>query len=147
LSGQFDTSLDLGSVYGDDRVGVISFDSPTLTASGLHVIARAQHVPRNISSFRFKLDTPKTYTVSLISAAAGGLCDGWNVAVPDAEGFIQLSSTTPLKFGDFGPLFVIDISPVIETSLSIPFELDTSNYSEGKTFTYPGNIIWTAEQP
>ena len=60
LSGQFDTSLDLGSIYGDDRVGVITFDSPTLTTSGLHVIVRAQHIPRNISRFRFRLDTPKT---------------------------------------------------------------------------------------
>lgn len=144
LRGQFETSLDLGSIYGDDRVGVITFDSPTVAASHLRMVVRAQHLPRNIDRFRFRFDTPKTCNVSLIAAADGGLCDGWNLSGPDSFGYFELASVTPLKFGDFGPLFNIDISPVTEITLSIPFELDTSIYSEGKTFTYPESINYTA---
>jgi hypothetical protein len=144
LSGQFDSSLDLGSIYGDDRVGVLSFDSPTLTASGLHVIVRAQHVPRNIDRFRFKLATTKEYHLSLIAADAGGICSDWTISGADDQGYVAVSSTTPLLFGDFGPLFQIDISPIIETSVTIPFELDNSVYSEGKSFTFPANITWSA---
>jgi hypothetical protein len=144
LTGQFDTSLDLGSIYGDDRVGVITFDSPTVTAGHLRMVVRAQHIPRNIDSFRFRLDTPKTCNVSLIAANGGGLCDGWSIIGPDSLGYFELTSATPLEFGDFGPLFNIDISPVTEITLSIPFELDTTIYSEGKTFTYPESINYTA---
>ena len=144
LTGQFDTSLDLGSIYGDDRVGVITFDASTVTASHLRMVVRAQHVPRSVDRFRFRLDTPKTCNVSLIAAADGGLCDGWSINGPDALGYFELSSTTPLEFGDFGPLFNIDISPVTEITLSIPFELDTTIYSEGKTFTYPESINYAA---
>jgi hypothetical protein len=143
LTGQFDASLDLGSIYGDDRIGVITFDSPTVMSGHLRMVVRAQHVPRNIDRFRFKLDTPKTCSVSLVAADAGGLCDGWNINGPDSLGYFELTSTTPLEFGDFGPLFTIDISPVTEITLSIPFELDTTIYSEGKTFTYLGSINYT----
>jgi hypothetical protein len=144
LSGQFNTSLDLGSIYGDDRVGVITFDSPAVTVAHLRLVVRAQHVPRNIDHFRFRIDTPKTCNVSLIAAADGGLCDGWNLNGPDSFGYFELNSATPLEFGDFGPLFSIDISPVTEITLSIPFELDTTIYSDGKTFTYPESINYTA---
>jgi hypothetical protein len=144
LTGQFDTSLDLGSIYGDDRVGVITFDSPTVMAGHLRMVVRAQHIPRNINRFRFRLDTPKTCNISLIATDDGGLCDGWSIYGPDSLGFFGLASPFPLEFGDFGPLFNIDVSPVTETRLTIPFELDTTIYSEGKTFTYPGSINYTA---
>ncbi|TFH61466.1 MAG: VWA domain-containing protein [Candidatus Zixiibacteriota bacterium] len=144
LSGQFDTSLDLGSIYGDDRVGVITFDSPAVTSGHLRMVVRAQHIPRNIDRIRFRLDTPKTCSVSLIASADGGLCDGWSIAGPDSLGYFELASAIPLEFGDFGPLFNIDISPVTEITISIPFELDTTIYSEGKTFTCPGSINYTA---
>jgi hypothetical protein len=144
LTGQFDASLDLGSIYGDDRIGVITFDSPTLTDGHLRLVVRAQHIPRNIDRFRFRLDTSKPYSASLIAADAGGLCEGWSTNGPDSLGYFELASTTPLEFGDFGPLFTIDISSVTEAILSIPFELDTTIYSEGKTFTYPGSINYTA---
>ena len=144
LTGQFDTLLDLGSIYGDDRVGVITFDSPTVTLGHLRMVVRAQHVPRNIDRFRFKIETTKTCGVSLIPADGGGLCDGWSISGPDSLGYFEIASATPLKFGDFGPLFNIDISPVTEITLSIPFELDTTIYSEDKTFTYPESINYTA---
>jgi hypothetical protein len=144
LSGQFDTSLDLGSIYGDDRIGVITFDSPVVVAGHLRVVVRAQHVPRNIERFRLKLDTPKTWNLLLISAGGGGLCDGWNLNGPDSLGYAEIFSSTPLAFGDFGPLFQIDISPVTEINLVIPFVLDTTIYSEGKSFIYPTSINYTA---
>lgn len=144
MHGSFDTTLDLGSIYGDDRVGMITFDSPTMLSNKLSVVARAQHVPRNINRFRFKLDTTKPYTVTLPQAVDGGLCEGWAVDVPDIEGYLDVSATVPLKFGDFGPLFQITVDDVTETAITILFTLDTSIYSDGKTFTYPANIIYRA---
>lgn len=144
LSGQFDTTLDLGSVYGDDRIGVLSFDTPAVVAGELRVVVRAQHMPRNINRFRFKLETTKNWEVQLISASDGGLCDGWTIATTDSGGFVDISSTKSLAFGDFGPLFQLEVSPIDEISVSIPFELDTSIYTEGKTFTYPHSIEYTA---
>lgn len=144
LRGQFDSSLNLGSVYGDDRVGVITFDSPTVIAGHLRMVVRAQHVPRNIDRFRFRLETTKTCIVTLIPADGGGLCSGWSINGPDSLRYFELASPAPLEFGDFGPLFHLDITPVTEITLSIPFELDTTIYSGGKTFTYPKSINYTA---
>jgi hypothetical protein len=144
LSGSFDTTLDLGSIYGDDRIGVITFDAPTLQSNTLSVVVRAQHIPRNIDRFRFKLDTTKPYTVALPPATAGGLCESWTVSGPDIGGFMEITSTAPLKFGDFGPLFQIMITEVTATAITIPFIMDISIYADGKTFTYPASIVYGA---
>lgn len=144
LSGQFDTTLDLGIIYGDDRVGVLTFDSPAVVSGQLRVVVRAQHVPRNINRLRFRLDTQKTWEVQLVSVSGGGLCDGWSYTAADSSGFVELYSDTPLAFGDFGPLFQLNIFPITEITISIPFEIDTSIYSEGKTFNYPPTIEYTA---
>jgi hypothetical protein len=142
LTGWFDTTLDLGSVYGDDRIGVLTFDEPTLAAGQLGVVVRAQHLPRNIDHIRFKIDTDKNFSVSLVASSEGGLCEGWTV-VKGADGYVDITSTTPLQFGDFGPLFKIVIDQVVESSLDLPFTLDTSIYTGGKSFTYPHDITYS----
>lgn len=137
-TGAITRTLDLGSVFGDDRIGVLSFDSPTLRGDELDIILRAQHIPRNIDRLRFKFDTDKPISLQLIPAADGGLLDGWVVTEPGEDGFYEFTSSTPLRFGDFGPLLRVTIGSVISTStLEIPFEVDESIYQGGKGFTYP----------
>ncbi len=140
-TGAITRTLDLGSVYGDDRIGVLSFDAPIIQNQQFEVLLRAQHIPRNINRMRFKLDTDKSITLTEISADEGGLLDGWTQSGPDQDGFYDFSSTTPLEFGDFGPLLRITIGSVTSAStLQIPFEMDQSIYTGGKGFTYPGAI-------
>ncbi len=137
-NGSITRTLNLGSVFGDDRIGVLTFDTPTLNGNVLEVVLRAQHFPRNINRLRFKLDTDKPITLTPIAAAEGGLISGWTASAPDEDGFFEFSSANPIKFGDFGPLLKITVESVISTSsLEIPFEMDESIYTGGKGFTYP----------
>ncbi|MCK4857657.1 MAG: VWA domain-containing protein [candidate division Zixibacteria bacterium] len=137
----FEQELDLGSVYGDDRVGVITFDNPVVVNQHLKLVVRAQHVPRNISRFRFKLDVGKPYAISLPEAAAGGLCGGWELSGADINGWHEVSSPEPLPFGAFGVLWQIDIANIVEEDIYFEYTLDTTIYSGGKTFDYPHYIV------
>ncbi|MFH2054994.1 MAG: VWA domain-containing protein, partial [bacterium] len=73
-SGAFEQLLDLGSIFGDDRVGRIVLSEPERRAGIVTALFRAQHVPRNIDRFRFRLDADKPFTIHLPAAADGGLC-------------------------------------------------------------------------
>jgi hypothetical protein len=138
--GSIEQSLDLGSIFGDDRLGVLTFDVPVLENGALNVLVRAQHTPRNIDRFRFRLDTDKPVSVGLPSVADGGLLDGWQVADAGA-GWFDISSDSPLPFGAAGPLWKINIDDLIESEIYIHFELDTTIYSGGKTFDCPQYVV------
>lgn len=139
--GSIEQSLDLGSVFGDDRVGVLTLDEPVLENGTLSVLVRAQHTPRNINIFRFRLDTDKPVSMELPSAADGGLLDGWQVADGGAGGWFEISSDSSLPFGAAGPLWKINIGDLIESEIYIHFELDTAIYAGDKTFDYPQYIV------
>ena len=130
--------LDVATFYGLDNQGRIAVDPPSRDreAGTARVFLRALHVPRNIDRFRFRLDTPKEVSVSLVSDADGGLLEGWDLT-KDFQGFYVASSVRALEFGNFGLLFQVDISGSTENSLDIPIIFDNSSYTAGKSFSYP----------
>ena len=105
------------------------------------MFVRALHVPRNITRFRFRLDTLKPVQFQVVDQDEGGLLHGWELKGPDAQGFYELSSDQPLEFGNFGLLFEVTISDVTEEFLAVPVEFDNSIYTAGKSFDHPPSII------
>ena len=142
-TGFFQTRLfDAARFFGPDNRGVVQFDSASLDrASGQAVLfMRAQHVPRNIDRIRFRLDTSKPLAVEPVPKADGGLLDGWALAGPDAVGWYEASSSEPIEFGNFGPLFRLTLSEVTEKRLRIPVEFDNSIYATGREFARDAQI-------
>ena len=129
--------VDVASFYGLDNQGHITVDPPSRDqeAGTARVFLRELHVPRNITQFRFKLDTMKGVEVGLVSEADGGLLEGWELT-KDFQGF-YVASGIALEFGNFGLLFQLDISGATENSLDIPMVFDNSFYTAGKSFRYP----------
>ncbi|MFH2054503.1 MAG: hypothetical protein ABIJ61_00970, partial [bacterium] len=139
--GAFEQLLDLGSIFGDDRVGRIVLSEPERRAGIVTALFRAQHVPRNIDRFRFRLDADKPFTIHLPAAADGGLCEDWQLTGPNLSGWYSLISEEALPFGAFGLLWQFEITNVLEENIFFEFTLDTTIYSGGKTFEYPRYIV------
>ena len=127
--------FDAATFFGPDNQGVIQFDPPSLDRGDGQVTAfvRALHVPRNVDRIRFRADTSKPVSVELVTRRDGGLLDRWTLSGPDADGFYEASSPDPLEFGNLGLLFKLIISDVTERFLYIPFELDNTIYTAGKS--------------
>ena len=141
LFGSFESpQLDVASFAGADSLGYLALDPPEadVEAGQARFLVRATHIPRNVRRLRFRPDTTLPVEVAPVSAADGGLLDGWNISGPDAEGFFDLASTHPLEFGSFGPLFWLTVSEVSGTVPNIPLVFDGSIYSEGKAFAVEG---------
>ena len=146
--GSFETQeLDISEFYGLDNVGRISVDPPSLDeAQGkAEVFVRALHLPRNVSRFRFKLDTAKPMEVKIVPKSDGGLLEGWQLSGPDSEGYTDASSSNPLEFGSFGLLFQITVTGVTERSLEVPLVFDSSIYTAGKSLSHP-DVFYIGEQ-
>ena len=127
--------FDVARFFGPDNQGVIEFDPPTLDRANRRATAfmRALHVPRNIDRIRFRVETPKPLQVELVPGRDGGLLAGWSLTGPDAGGWYEASSGTPLEFGSLGLLAKLTFSNVTEDGLGIPIEFDNSIYTGGKT--------------
>ena len=134
--------LDAATFFGPDNQGVIQFDPPSIDRSMGQVTAflRALHVPRNIDRIRFRPDTSKPLSVELVAARDGGLLDGWTLSGPDADGFYEASSPSPLEFGNLGLLFKLTISDVTEQLLYSQFEFDNTIYIERKSLGRPAPL-------
>jgi hypothetical protein len=149
LSAEHTENLDLGAIYGDTRVGIIDFDESEIQNAKADVFVRAEHVPRNITAFRFKLETNKPWAPSVVAKADGGLCEGWTFSGPDAQGYYLLSGQDSIPFGDFGVLWKMAFSGINESELVIPFTLDNTIYPNDKSFTYPAHVVlgasWVTE--
>jgi hypothetical protein len=139
----FEQTLDLGAIYGDDRIGRISFDESVVMNQHADVFIRATHVPRNISEFRFRFGNPLTPSISIVGRNEGGLCEGWRYAGPDADGYFRLLSpdATSLRFGDSGILFKATFGNLTQSGLVVPFHLDNSIYPNGKGFVFPETLF------
>ena len=143
VRGSMETdSFDVASFFGSDNEGLIQFDPPTVdrTNEQATVFVRALHIPRNIDRIRFKLETSKPVKVDLVAPEAGGLLDDWTLSGPDADGFFEASSPTPVAFGNFGLMFRITVSDITEQSLELPVEFDNSIYTAGKLLRHPGYV-------
>ena len=151
--------FDVADFFGADNQGVIDFDPPTLDLrrGQATVFVRALHMPRNIDRVRFKADTSLPLSVDLVDLQDGGLLHGWTISGPDADGFYLASSQTPLEFGDFGLLFKLTVSNITGRGMEIPFDLDNTIYTRGKTvgrpmyitageFTPPGRIAFASDR-
>ena len=144
---------------GNDRRGIVEFDPPSYDSVNNSVITfvRARHMPRNIDHLRFKVETSKRWKVDLVPAEKdGGLLDGWNLSGPDAEGFYDATSDTPLKFGSLGPLFKVTLFNVTTEEeyeqLQMVGKFDNSIYPSSKgidTQEYvsglPPKLYWANE--
>ncbi len=142
LSGAFERDLDVGSVFGDDRIGSLTFDEPIRSEDQISWLMRAQHVPRNIYKFRFKLDTPYLVMATLIAGNEGGLCGDWRLNGRDSLGYFTIAADAPLQFGDFGPIVRLTLDGVYVDSLEAGFILDNSIYTGGKSFVAPDKLVY-----
>ena len=129
--------FDVARFFGADNQGVVGFDSPSLdrTKHRATVFMRALHIPRNIDRIRFKVQTAKPLQVELVPSKDGGLLEGWRLSGPDAGGWYQVASGTPLEFGSIGLLAKLTFSDFMGDGLEIPIEFDNSIYTGGKTVT------------
>ena len=135
--------LDVATFFGADIEGRIVVDPPSLDKEQgtAQVFIRALHVPRNIDRIRFRVETVKQFEPSLVSSSDGGLVEDWELSDPDLQGFYEVSRSQPLEFGESGLLFHLALSGVTERSLEIPFAIDNSIYTGGKSFSYPESFF------
>ena len=134
--------LDVSLFHGRDTQGRISIDPPSVDSEKgeAHFYMRALHIPRNITRFRFLLDTEKDLDITIVPEADGGILEGWNIIGPDKEGYYEVSSHTPIAFGNFGLLFRITIAQITEETLKIPIVFDNAIYTGNKDFLYPSSV-------
>jgi hypothetical protein len=132
------TTGDVSKFKGNDLVGKITFDPPTidLAQRKATMFMRALHIPRGVTRIRFRLDTPKPLQIDIVGKEDRGLLDGWTLTGPD-NGYYTVESAPdrPLAFGNFGPLFRVEVGDVTEPSLAIPLIVDSTIYGQtGKSF-------------
>jgi hypothetical protein len=124
----YNTKVDIQKIYGDDRVGLISMDEPSITGDKATLFVRSDHVPRNIDSIKIKFQTDRSVEVGLPSKENGGLLDGWSLQKEEENSWIA-SSETPIQFGNIGLLFQVTINEIPEDkTLTIPVEIDNNIY-------------------
>ena len=140
--------FDVATFFGPDNQGVITHDPPTFdrAAGAATVFVRAQHMPRNIDRIRFSPGTSKPVSVELVSAADGGILDGWSLAGPDSSGYYEAASDVPIEFGNSGLLFELAYSGITERGLRLPLVFDGSIYSGGKRLVFAGDVF-VGDQP
>ena len=134
--------MDVADFYGLDTQGRIGVDPPSVDSSQgqAQIFVRALYVPRNISRFRFRVDTAKPLEVALVPREDGGLLEGWTLSGPSVVGFYEATGGVPIEFGNSGLLFQLTLSQFVEQRLDIPIVFDNAIYPQGKSFTYPAAI-------
>ena len=134
--------FDVERFFGADNQGVVRFDPPAFDRANQRATAfmRAFHIPRNIDRMRFRADTDKPLQVELVSGREGGLLAGWTLAGPDANGWYEASSGTPLEFGSLGLLAKLTVSGIVEEGVEIPIEFDNSIYAGGKSLARASHL-------
>ena len=141
--GRFETdAMEVSTFYGPDTEGRITFDPPSVDRENgtAQVFIRALHVPRNVSSFRFKLDTLKPFVADIVPEDDGGLLGGWTLSERDSEGYQVAEGAEPVAFGNFGLLFEINLSDIIEKNVAIPVVFDNSIYTAGQSLQHPAEL-------
>lgn len=142
---------------GDPLAGtlrmVVSQGSDTTAA-----VLRAIYVPRYITQLSLSATTQYTIQdVSLVAAADGGLCDGWDLQVvnqtPGEVGVFLQSSEPPhdifdaIPYAAFGPIVRFDFAELAEDAAALFDEepvIDNEIYAAGQSFTFES---WPPELP
>ncbi len=126
--------FDVASFFGPDNEGIVSYDPPSLDRDSgtATVFVRALHMPRNINRIRFNPGTVKPVQVNLVPETDGGLLEGWTLDGPDGSGYYEVSSPSPIEFGDLGLLFKLTYSEISERRLWSEWAFDNTIYEGGK---------------
>ena len=135
--------FDVARFLGPDNHGVVGYDPPSLDRANRRatVFMRAQHIPRNIDRIRFRAHRDKPLRVELVPSRDGGLLEGWTLSGPDAGGWYEAASATPLEFGNLGLLAELTFSNITEDGLYISVEFDNSIYAGDKTVARSSRIL------
>lgn len=138
----FEQTLDLGAIYDDDRVGRIGYEESGVLNQRAEIRFNAEHLPRNVDKFRLRVNTNLPARWEVIKAQDGGLCEGWRLEGPDAQGYVRLVAPAgaSLPFGDSGGLCKIIFENLKESGLILGCAFDNSIYENGKRFEYPDTV-------
>ncbi|MFH2034853.1 MAG: vWA domain-containing protein [Candidatus Zixiibacteriota bacterium] len=120
-------------ILGSDKDGVLGFNLSSLENESITFYIRAEHTPRNVKKFRFRVNTLKPVSVELVPKADGGLLEDWTDPTVDVGAYF-VTDGAELDFGDFGNLFKVTIGNITETNLVIPIKFDNSVYQYGVRF-------------
>ena len=126
-------TVDAAAIFGNDLHGVLGFSEGSIIDDQGRVFIRADHIPRNISKLRFHLSNPLLDSVALVTPEEGGLLAGWTAPALTKQGFWEITGPA-LAFGDFGPLFRIELSAVSGDAVQLTYQQDNSIYAGGLRF-------------
>ncbi|MDQ1258072.1 MAG: hypothetical protein QG656_2681, partial [Candidatus Hydrogenedentes bacterium] len=133
-----DAVLENDAVNGDIRAGQLSLTTTGIAGGVAEVIVRAEYVPRNISSFRFRFVTPAGMTVTADDIALTGLLagNGWRIIEEGNNTFTILTDEgNYLRYGAFGDLLKVTFTGVVDEFL-LGFRADNSIYSAPPNTTF-----------
>ncbi len=126
------------AIYDSDRKGLLAIDQPLRHDNRADIFISAQHIPREVTAFRFKLDLPDPVAldgpIEKVPPGDGGLLTAdWTNVTIDQEGFYNTTGPE-LSFGDFGVLFKISLKDLPGGTVTIPILFDNGIYSNGVSF-------------
>ncbi|HPG65426.1 MAG TPA: VWA domain-containing protein [Candidatus Hydrogenedentes bacterium] len=155
IFGGFAWTIDFDTFVGDVNLGQISMHTDGIQPDDTaQVIVRADYIPRNISEFDITLSSDLPFTVALANADEGGILWDWEPEPPAPVNtggefvtsiLIASPDGTPLRYGEFGDLFVLDFAGIPGT-FAVRMEVDNGIYVdtdwpyENKYFIYPDDI-------
>lgn len=153
IAGKFVApQIPLGSYAGDPRLGQIKLFSSSLPGGIIRITGYMDSAPRDLTQFAFTLGTSGADVIQrddlrLVPRTDGGLISDWTLGGAGLNFTVSSPDSTPLTYGDFGPLFTVDITGAIDGGF-MTLELTSPVYSasdpNGKYFTYPKAIYFTA---
>lgn len=152
IAGKFAaTQIPLGQYAGDPRLAQIKLFSSNLPGGLTRVTAYLDGAARDIAQFGVTLGTVladpiQRDDVRLVSRTDGGLISTWTIGGSGLNFTFTSPDSTPFIFGDFGPLFTVDItnaSPLGYMTFDLTSPVYAANNPNGKYFTCPDAIYFS----
>ncbi len=125
------------SLEGDIRAGQISLSTTGIFDDSAEVCVRAEYVPRNISRFRFRLETTPDIEIHEDDIElAGLLSENWRLMEEGNNIFYVLTDEADfIPYGSFGDIMKITFDGV-STAFEVSLRLDNSIYSAPPNTTF-----------
>lgn len=124
INGKFTAPQTQLNLYaGDPRLGQVKLIYGGLQPGNTgQVTVYLDSAVRDLTRFSFQLgitnaNALQRANIQLVPRTEGGLIADWNVSGGGLTFNFESPDGTPLTFGDFGPLFTIDVSGVLDESL------------------------------